>query len=130
MFVRIDPDSKIPIYLQIYESIVSAIAKKEVQDGTILPSARKLAKDLGINYHTANKAYNLLEIEGFARISGRKTIIVTEIDTSRKNEFIDKWNMVQVELIKEAIAKGFDREQVEALLSKLLNALFNGENGV
>lgn len=123
MLVEIDSNSKIPIYLQIYEGVVSAIARNELSHGDILPSARKLAKDLGINYHTSNKAYNLLEMEGFVRIEGRRTTVLTEIREDKRAEFVEKWNMVEVELIKEAMAKGLSHDEIEAMFTALLNRL-------
>lgn len=125
MLIKIDPHSRIPIYLQIYEEVVSAIAHGELEDGAVLPSARRLAKDLEINYHTANKAYNLLEMEGFVRSNGRKTIVVTEVSREEKDEFADRWNTVVAELIREATAKGFDRDQLESMFRDLLENLFN-----
>ncbi|MGC8715387.1 MAG: GntR family transcriptional regulator [Thermoplasmata archaeon] len=41
--------------MQIYDQIVEAIASGKLNSGTSLPSARKLAADLGINFHTVNK---------------------------------------------------------------------------
>lgn len=124
MMIRIDQDSKIPIYLQIYESVVSAIAAGTLEGGVILPSARKLARDLGINYHTANKAYNLLELEGFVRMSSKKTVVVTEINRSQREEFLEKWRMVEIELIKEAKAKGLKGEDLMEMFRKIIEAIF------
>ncbi len=125
MKVQIDPDSRIPIYLQIYESIVTAIAHGGLKGGTVLPSARKLAKDLKINYHTANKAYNLLEVEGFVLTTGRRTIIAAEVSSQQRSEFAERWNTVVLELIREAAAKGFTRGQIESMFEELLEDLFS-----
>lgn len=124
MIVQIDTNSSIPIYLQIYENVVSAIARGVLSDGEALPSARKLAKDLGINYHTVNKAYNLLEMEGFVKVSGKKTIVIAKADHGLISEFMDKWNMVVTSIIREAMAKGLEREQIEKMFSELLETLF------
>ena len=71
MLLSIDPDgpasmhqqirdSIVPIYQQIRNRIVEAIAAGELSAGSGLPATRQLAVDLGINFHTVNKAYDLL----------------------------------------------------------------------
>lgn len=129
MLIQIDPHSRIPIYLQIYEGIISAIAHGELKDGSVLPSARRLAKDLEINYHTANKAYNLLELEGFVTSNGRKTMVVTSVTKEHRDEFAERWNTVMAEMIREAIAKGFSRAELELMFGNLLETILAlGEN--
>ena len=71
MLLSIEPDGPVPIYQQIRDRIVEAIAAGEVAVGSGLPSTRQLAVDLGINFHTVNKAYDQLRQEGLLRI-GRK----------------------------------------------------------
>jgi DNA-binding transcriptional regulator YhcF (GntR family) len=74
-------DSIVPIYRQIRNSIVEAIAAGELPTGSGLPATRQLAVDLGINFHTVNKAYDLLRREGLLRI-GRKAGAVVQRDAA------------------------------------------------
>lgn len=76
MFLTIDKFSSEPIYLQIRSQIVSAIAKGELVQGDALPSVRNMARDLGVNLHTVNKAYAMLQDDGYAMMNGRKGTIV------------------------------------------------------
>src|SRR5437764_13690330 len=78
LLILIEPDSEKPIYQQIRDQIVEGIAKGELQEGSSLPSIRQLASDFGINLHTVNKAYELLEREGFLQLK-RKTGAVIHI---------------------------------------------------
>lgn len=123
MIINIQTDSKIPIYLQIYEGIVSAMADNELKSGDILPSSRRLAKDLGLNYHTVNKAYNLLEMEGLVVIDNRKRVIVSSADTEQKEEFTAKWRSIEMGLIKEAKAKGVSQEEIIEFFTEMINLL-------
>ena len=68
MQLTIDFDSKIPLYTQIRDAIVSGIATGDLTNGTILPSIRALGNELGVNLHTVNKAYKELQREGFVEI--------------------------------------------------------------
>jgi len=92
MLLGIDPDSAasiheqirdsiVPIYQQIRNRIVEAIAAGELPAGSGLPGTRQLAVDLGINFHTVNKAYDLLRREGLLRI-GRKAGAVVQRDAA------------------------------------------------
>ena len=72
MVITVDKSSSEPIYLQIRAQVIAAIAQGELAVGGSLPSVRGLASDLGVNLHTANKAYAVLQDEGYVRMNGRK----------------------------------------------------------
>ena len=79
MLLSIEPDGPVPIYQQIRDRIVEAIADGQLPAGFALPSTRQLAVDLGVNFHTVNKAYDLLRQEGLLRL-GRKSGAVVRRD--------------------------------------------------
>lgn len=64
MFLRLDPSSGVPLGVQIHAGLRLAIATHRLQPGEQLPSARDLAADLRVNFHTVRKAYAELEAEG------------------------------------------------------------------
>src|SRR2546429_9714557 len=72
MLLSIEPDGPVPIYQQIRDRIVEAIARGRQPAGSALPPIRQLAVDLGVNFHTVNKGYDLLRQEGLLRL-GRKS---------------------------------------------------------
>ena len=78
MVIRINQMSQVPIYQQIRNEIVAAIAAGEIRPGDQLPSVRSLAGDLGINLHTVNKAYAILRDEGYVLMRGRAGAVVAE----------------------------------------------------
>jgi GntR family transcriptional regulator len=55
--------------------------RRELPAGSGLPATRQLAVDLGVNFHTVNKAYDLLRREGLLRI-GRKAGAVVQPDAA------------------------------------------------
>lgn len=71
MFIQIDQANQTPIYQQLRDQIVAAIAAGELEVGEQLPSVRALGSNLGINLHTVNKAYALLRDEGYLVMRGR-----------------------------------------------------------
>lgn len=73
--------SRIPIYEQICDKIKESIAIGELQKGQKLPAVRALAKELGINHNTIQKAFSHLERENIVMtISGKGTFVSEQID--------------------------------------------------
>ncbi|MDO4807027.1 MAG: GntR family transcriptional regulator [Coriobacteriales bacterium] len=81
MMLSIDLMTDEPIYQQIRQQIVQAVADGELVAGDPLPSVRSLAADLGINMHTVNKAYALLRDEGYVVMRRRSGAIVADRNT-------------------------------------------------
>ncbi len=78
MRLRVDPNSGVPLGVQIAQQLRLAIAAGRLGAETRLPSARDLAADLGVNFHTVRKAYGVLETEGLLRVErGRGTTVAT-----------------------------------------------------
>lgn len=78
MIIRIDQKSEDPLYMQIREQVIAAIAQGDLVPGDALPSVRSLASDLGINLHTVNKAYAVLRDEGYVIMRGRAGAIIAD----------------------------------------------------
>lgn len=58
-------NNKDPVYIQISDFVKKKILLKHVVTGTELPSRREVAAILNINPNTAQKAFKLMEDEGF-----------------------------------------------------------------
>ncbi len=78
MILRIDQMSPEPVYQQIRDQVVAAIARGELLPADRLPSVRALAGDLGVNLHTVNKAYAALRDEGHLLMRGRSGAVVAD----------------------------------------------------
>ena len=86
MILRIDQTSPEPVYLQVRDQIVAAIARGELRPADRLPSVRALASDLGINLHTVNKAYAVLRDEGYLLMRGRSGAVVADYQQNASHE--------------------------------------------
>ena len=64
IFLPLNPDAGIPVYLQIVQQIRHAIETRVVQEGDVLPGIRTLAQLLVVSHNTVAKAYSELEHEG------------------------------------------------------------------
>ena len=76
MLFRLDFQSAVPIYRQIRDQVVLAVAQGELTPGERLPTTRALAEDAGVNVMTVSKAYQLLKAEGYL-VTDRRAIVVS-----------------------------------------------------
>lgn len=67
----LDLSGELPLYQQIREQVIAAIARGDLHPGDPLPSVRQLAVDTGVNMHTVNKSYHLLKLDGYLTIDRR-----------------------------------------------------------
>lgn len=65
-----------PVYQQIALHLKRQILLGSATSGDIMPSRRELAAQTGINPNTAQKAYRLMEEEGYVRTSGNTASVV------------------------------------------------------
>jgi DNA-binding transcriptional regulator YhcF (GntR family) len=114
VLLTIDLDSEAPIYQQIRDRVVEAIADGELTEGSALPSTRQLAADLAINFHTVNKAYDLLRQEGVIRINRKSGAVVRRDPGSGppQPEYTDDWQARLRTLLAEAVVHGVPPEEV------------------
>jgi GntR family transcriptional regulator len=108
MLLSIEPDGPVPIYQQIRDRIVEAIARGRQPAGSALPPIRQLAVDLGVNFHTVNKGYDLLRQEGLLRL-GRKSGAVVRRDAGSgppDSAWARDWTGRLQTLLAEAAAQG------------------------
>jgi GntR family transcriptional regulator len=108
MLLSIQPDGPVPIYQQIRDRIVEAIADGRQPAGSALPPIRQLAVDVGVNFHTVNKGYDLLRQEGLLRL-GRKSGAVVRRDAASGPPdpgWAQDWTGRLRTLLAEAAAQG------------------------
>jgi GntR family transcriptional regulator len=114
MLLNIEPDGPVPIYQQIRDQIVEAIADGQLPAGSGLPATRQLAVDLGINFHTVNKSYDLLRQEGLLRISRKSGAVVQRDPGSGPPDpgWVPDWAGRVRTLLAEAAAQGMPEQDI------------------
>ncbi|MEZ2388397.1 GntR family transcriptional regulator [bacterium RCC_150] len=110
MILNVDLESEVPIYQQLRDRIMEAIAAGLLVEGSSLPATRTLAADFGINFHTVNKAYDLLRQQGLIRLNRKTGAVVTA--TSADSPFRADWTARVRTLLAEAIAMGVPVDEV------------------
>ena len=79
MLLKLDFGSDQPIYMQIRNQIVLAVARGELRPGERLPTIRALAEECGINMMAANRAYQQLRQEGYIVTDRRSGTVVASV---------------------------------------------------
>ena len=62
---RIDPESGVPVVRQIVDSLRILLVEGHLVPGTMLPSVRRVAVELGVHFNTVAEAYRQLASEGW-----------------------------------------------------------------
>ena len=122
MILKLDFESEIPIYIQLRNQIVVAIAHGELSQGEKLPTIRNLAEDLGINNMTVNKAYAMLKQEGFISIDRRHGANVNPIltpDFEFKEKLEDDLSLV----ISEAEIRGMKKYEFMKICENIFDSM-------
>ncbi|TGY98002.1 GntR family transcriptional regulator [Petralouisia muris] len=110
MIMKLDFASSVPIYQQIRDQIVQAVADGDYLDGDRLPTIRALAGEAGINTMTVNKAYQLLKQEGYI-ITDRRNGAIVQCSGGRKKAVEKKVNKELELLAAEAKIAGISQEE-------------------
>jgi GntR family transcriptional regulator len=122
MFIAIDNNDPRPVYLQIAGSIKEQIQKGMLQPGDELPSVRDLARDLGINLHTARHAYQLLREQGvlLLRLGSRARIAPLRATPADRTEIEKKVAPRLQELVTDAFLLGITQKQFQKLVNEAI----------
>jgi len=67
-----------PIYLQLYQQVVSRILEGYIKEGEALPSVRRVAAEYQLNPITISKAYQMLQDEALVEKQRGKGLFVKE----------------------------------------------------
>ncbi|MBA4687606.1 MAG: GntR family transcriptional regulator [Candidatus Galacturonibacter soehngenii] len=123
MKVLLSNQSELPIYAQIKEQIKEQILNGQIKEGEILPSIRRLAKEIGVSVITTTRAYNDLEEEGYiASLQGKGSVVL-----SKENKLLREKYLMRIEQgLQTAIetAKRVDMKEEE--LYELMKELWKG----
>ncbi|MFP7737527.1 PLP-dependent aminotransferase family protein [Priestia aryabhattai] len=67
----LDKNSKVPLYVQLYQYIKQKIEEDKIPEGSILPSIRYLSGQLRVSKNTVEGAYQQLIAEGYVASTAR-----------------------------------------------------------
>jgi GntR family transcriptional regulator len=121
--ILVSNQSELPIYAQIKEQIKEQILNGQILEGTVLPSIRMLAKEIGVSVITTTRAYNDLEKEGYiSSMQGKGSIVL-----SKENKILKEQYLVRIEQgLFTAVETAKRIEMTEAQVHNLISEIWKG----
>ena len=114
---RLDGRSGVPLYRQIIDQVLGAMAAGSLIAGDQLPTVRQLAVDLSINPNTVVRAYRELEIRGVLETQQGTGTFISDQKVQRNDaESQRRLSQLAGECAARAGADGFT---VEELIERL-----------
>lgn len=86
----LDGNSRIPLYVQLYEYFKEEIETERINENSKLPSIRQLSLHLKISRNTVETAYQQLIAEGYAESKPKSGIVVLKMETKLNNTNLEK----------------------------------------
>ena len=116
--------SRTPVYQQLYDDVVRLTSLGVLKSHTKLPPVRTLATELGINPNTVQKAYKMLELDGYIYSTvGRGSFISDKLDQNEAEKIEAKKDLQKS--IDRAYNKGITRDEMISMVDEITN----GGNG-
>ncbi|MGC4997729.1 MULTISPECIES: GntR family transcriptional regulator [unclassified Streptomyces] len=122
---RIDRHSGVATYVQIVQQTKQALRLGLLRPGDQLPTAREVVEATAINPNTVLKAYRELEREGLVEARRglgtfvRRSLGAAPADSPLRAE-LEEW-------ARRAVRTGWDRDDMAALFTAVLDKSFQGE---
>lgn len=109
--ITVDLRDRKQLYEQIIDNVKNLILSGELEADDKLPSVRSLAKELGINPNTIQKAYTELEHQGIIMtLQGRGSIVLTD-KNSLAGERIEALTEKLILIAGEMRSAGIDEDR-------------------
>lgn len=130
MKITVDPESSVPIYIQIEDSIHSLIAAGQLQPGEQLPTIRELAADIRVNLNTVARAYFELDREGVISTQrGRGTFVSGKPDEKQlAKKRLKLLHSIIDSALEEAHRLGYSAGEIKSAFEEELSNWFE-KNG-
>jgi GntR family transcriptional regulator len=114
----LNPNSGVPLYVQLQQQIQHRILSGQLSHGTQLPSVRELSAELHINPLTVAKVYQILEREGFVETKrGIGTYVCHQAPHLKMDARRTQISGAVERLVMEALHLDLNEKEIQALLS-------------
>jgi GntR family transcriptional regulator len=111
--VSLNPNSGVPIYVQLVQQLRRAIEVGSLEGRQKLPTVRELSQELGIAPNTVVKAYGELRRVGLVESRpGVGTLVIEDLDEdSRRQRVSELYERVE-KLVREAAVLGVTEDDL------------------
>ncbi len=114
----LNPNSGVPLYVQLQQQFQKRILAGQLERGTQLPSVRDLSAELHVNPLTVAKVYQLLERDGYVETRrGIGTYVLHQSPVLRLEARRTQIGPALEQLVLEALHLGLGEKQIQALVA-------------
>ena len=120
-----DLDSGIPAYRQIVDELRILLVSGKLAPGSVLPSVRRMAVDLGVHFNTVAEAYRTLAEENWLDLRhGRgATVLKRDTPTADKAELAQEFRRRLRALVAEIRSQGASAAKLRSELRELADEI-------
>ena len=125
---QIDLKNRKPIYEQVVENFKRLIISGELEESSRVPSIRDMAKTLGVNPNTVQKAYR--ELEGqkyFYTVLGQGSFIAAPPENTTSADVSALYEKLGA-IVRELLFRGESKGEVKLFIQDLGGAQNSGGN--
>lgn len=116
--LTVNYSSRTPVYQQLYDDVIRLVSLGVLKSDTKLPPVRILATELGINPNTVQKAYKMLEKDGYIYSTvGRGSFVSNKLDQNQAEKIQAKNDLK--ESIDKAYKKGITKDEMIELVDEI-----------
>lgn len=124
MFIKPNPSTGVPIYIQLMEQVKHGIETGALRPGDQLPGMRALAEELVINPNTVAKAYRELEHEGVIELRhGSGAFVSANAPPKKVTDKLRAGMAIVAGAVKQLRARGASDEEIRRLFEAALAGL-------
>jgi GntR family transcriptional regulator len=118
---RLDSHSGVPVYRQLIDQVLAAVATGTLRVADQLPTVRGVAVDLAINPNTVSRAYREMELRGILDTQQGTGTFVAENPAAARTEAERDRQLTQLitEFVARAGAGGFTAAELIAALHQM-----------
>ena len=130
MFIRPNPSSGVPIYLQLMEQVKHSIETGALRPGEQLPGIRPLAEELVMNPNTVAKAYRELEHEGVIELRhGAGAFVAANAQAKKLTDRLRAGQAIVAAVVERLRGRGITDEEIRRLVeAELAGSSRTGEH--
>ena len=110
--------SRTPVYQQLYDDVVRLASLGVLKSHTKLPPVRTLATELGINPNTVQKAYKMLELDGYIYSTvGRGSFVSDKLNQNEAEKIRVKKDLK--ESMNQAYKIGVTKDEMISMVNEI-----------
>jgi GntR family transcriptional regulator len=125
----VDERSTVPLYAQLGEQVLAAVARGDLRRGDRLPSVRDVAGELALNPLTVNRAYAELEREGVLETRRGLGTFVRDLRKRKDGTAVPALADIAERFVSRARALGYEGRQIVSAVQTHVGATSAARRG-